>query len=244
MPEPVPLGSDFVSEDEDFEYTDEDGNGLVSEDYADVNGILYRLHRALAITEFQLRNDTFQIFNDLLPDNPNFTQDDATDWYRRLGLYNSGNVAFSDMKLAIAQKQSFAITPLNKQNYLFIEQQLRAAGFDVHIYENRFSDGMGGFISKSPEQVLGTPPNGSEYNDSEYGHVQYGGAYSNKIVNYIEEPQDAVFIVANYRTTFFVAGATITTFANIPASRKQEFRQLLLTLKQAQAVGYLFVHYV
>lgn len=211
--------------------------------------IFYRLPRAINLQFARTYGDAVQILNDILPDNPSFTIDDAHDWYRRLGIYDSGSVPLADMKLAIAQKLSFPVTPLNKQNYLYIQGQLRAAGFDVYVYENRFPNGMGGYETRTPAQVLGASASiQAMYGFIQYGQTQYGRVSPNqitKIANYIEEVKDASFNVgSNYRSTFYIAGATVDAFTTVPASRKIEFRQLTLKLKPAQTMGFLFVNYI
>jgi hypothetical protein len=132
-----------------------------------------------------------------------------------------------------------------RQNYKYIENQLIAAGFAVKVYENKFPNGSGGYITKTPEQLIGTTTNSALHSSNiHHGAVRHGGLYSNKIVNYIEEYKDATFqIGSNYRSTFYIAGNTITTFASIPVARKDEFRQLILQLKPVQEAGFLFVHY-
>lgn len=240
MPEP----SDTTLYTEGSSVIDSEDDDYVMSEGGSVNGILYRLHRSLAVPQSEAYQGITGVLNNIHPDNPDFTIQDAHDWYRRLGLFDSGLVSFEDMKLAIRRKRSFPLTPIDKQHYLFIEGQLRDAGFDVRIYENRFLSG-GSYITKTPEEVLGVFTGASEYDDEEYGDFEYGGDYSNKIVQYLEEDKDAVFDTgSNYKSTFFVAGSTITTFADIDVNRKTEFRQLLIKLKRAETCGLLFVNYV
>lgn len=193
--------------------------------------------------------DGNQILNDILPDNPNFTIEMAREWYRKLRLYDSGSVSFDDMKLAIAQKMSWAMTPLETQNYLFIENQLRAAGFDVRVYPNKFPDGSGGWITKTPADILGVSAGSAYYGEIYYGEAEYGEDWASAgitlCVNYLEEEKDATFSIAGeYKQTFFIAGSAVDVFAEIPEARKIEFRQLLLQLKEQHAVAFLFVNYI
>lgn len=228
------------------EFTTEDGESFVTE--SGEGGILFRVHKALSLSEEQAVNDALNILDVLLPDNDNFTIDDAHAWYRRLGIYDSGSVSLADMKLAIAQKYYGRGVNRYRQNYLYVQAQLRAAGFDVYLYENRFDDGMGGWETKTVAELLSTLYPQARYGMFSYGQRGYGESNVNvatKCVQYIEESKDATFnIGANWRSTFFVAGATITDFATVPLARKQEFRQLLIQLKPLQAVGFLFCNYV
>jgi len=197
----------------------------------------------------KLYTDVRSIANSQLPDNDEFTLLDAQQWYRRLGLFDSGTVPLADMKAAITQKMSFPGTPLNKQNYLFIEQQLRLAGFDVRVYENRFFPGP---TTKTPSEILGIAAGNAVLDTFELDELELDESWLDAgitlVMNYLEEEKDADFSILGgtlgYRSTFYIAGATIDTFADVPESRKIEFRQLILTLKAAQMCAILFVNYV
>lgn len=262
MPEPKLEGRIYVNEDETAYYTDEDSAAVyVSEDTVQKGGIFYRLETALSISKEMAWQDGVGVLNHIMPDNPGFTIDDAHDWYRRLGIYDSGNVPFADMKLAIARKQSFPLVPLDKQHWKYIQDQLQAAGFDVYVVENRFwDDATSSYITKTPEEYMAGLMQSPEYNDDQYGDIEYGGEYS-KIVDYIEDYKDQPFdIGANYRSTFFITGNINATeyndvqygdveytglpYAFVLESRHKEFRQLIIKLKGAQEVGFLFVNYI
>lgn len=100
------------------------------------NGWLTTLNRALAISENKAYNDALDILDAILPDNEGFTEEDATDWERRLGMIVSPGVTFEDRKLAIKRKLAHPGRVKARQNYLYIESQLQAAGFDLYVYEN------------------------------------------------------------------------------------------------------------
>lgn len=195
-------------------------------------------------------SDMKQIMFDILPDNPDFTMDDAIAWYKRLGLYCSAGATLDELKAGIQQKMSWVVTPLRRQNYLYIQEQLRAAGFDVYVYPNRFPDGSGGYITKTPAAVLGTPVMGSHLGSFYLGEAYLAEKLETSgitlVVNYLEEEKDNLFDITaeGYKSTFYIAGAVITDFADVPEVRKIEFRQLILKLKAAQMAGILFVNYV
>lgn len=236
----------FVTEDGLDDFTTEGGESFVTENGE--GGILIRLHKALALSEEQAVADALSIQDALLPDNDNFTLQDARQWYRRLGIYDSGLVLLADMKLAIGQKYYGRGLNRLRQNYLYIETQLRNAGFDVRLYENRFGS-SGSRYAKTVSEVLGYAVGDADLDAFYLDEVELDSTYAaygvTKIVQYIEEDKDAAFAFgANLRSTFFVAGATITTFATVDINRKIEFRQLLISLKPLQAAGYLFITYV
>ena len=85
----------------------------------------------------------------------------------------------------------------------------------------------------------------AEHGEFEHGELEHGGwAYNNLVANYIPENRDANFNVGpSHRATFFICGQTFGTFANVPAARKDEFRQLVLKLKEVNTVAYLLITY-
>ena len=209
-----------------------------------VDGYLDKLTYALSLSENKAYNDAVAIKSSILPDNADFTVDDATDWERRLGLIQS-TASLSDRKLAIKRKMNHPGDISARQHYLYVEGQLQAAGFDVYVYENRFPDGGGGFDTQSPVDVFG----GSGFLNSQHGQFNHGmrnhgGTWGDIVVNNIDLSRDISFSVGNnLRSTFFICGNPIGTVAYVPATRRNEFRQLILKLKPAQSVAYLFIVY-
>lgn len=209
-------------------------------------GDMEGLHKATNISYEQGYNDLLTLFSGLLPDNPNFVESDAVNWERVFGLTPSSTVTLDDRKAAIYQKLAYPGGQPARQNYLFIQGELQQAGFDVYVYENIFSDGMGGYTTKTPFEVSGDSSifTTVRYGQVQYGQSRYGVVYNNKIANSINEADDLHFdIGGDYTGTFFVGGATLGTYANVPLARHDEFRQLLLRLKPTHNVGFLFITY-
>lgn len=336
-----------------------------------------KLISSLSASEARAWLDATAILNSILPDNDSFTIADADDWERRLGLITNEATSLADRKAAIIRKMNHPGTIKARQHYLYIQQQLQDAGFNVYVYENRFGTDYPLISPSSWSQlIIGTPwssrnatqfiANGAsagndfyyEYqpcavkaghsitlsfsasltgvvsqvdvllmnssfiqvsnaltitgsgsivngilttssdasyllvhaqhgggsynytitldtpigtilstdlsspstkppsyfsgiatpfqlNDRQLGQFQLGSGYYPKVVNYIDENSDATFNEGdNFRSTFFIGGSPIGTFANIPESRKDEFRQLILKLKPAQTVAYLFINFI
>jgi len=208
-----------------------------------------QVHKALAISENLAYESTLSVLDSILPDNPGFTLDDAADWERRLGLITNLATPFADRKLAILRKMNHPGTIKARQHYLYVQGQLQDAGFDVYVYENRFLE-LGVWVTKTPEEVAGAAVAGKAVHTFdgsflEHGQVQHGGAFNEKIANSIDRDEDAQFdIGSNYRSTFFIGGPTLGSFATILPSREIEFRQLVLRLKPAQTVAYIFIQYL
>lgn len=247
MPAPLESDDEYISESGD-PYTDESGDDYVSEDPIKDGGILYRLHRALGISEAKLWTDARSTYDSIFPDNDNFTMQDALDWNVRLGIVTN-NTDFATMKAAIIRKMNYPGTVAPRQSAVYLQEQLQAAGFDLYIYENYFPDGMGGYYAKTPAEVLGLPTGQASYGNFDYGQLDYGATYALEgvtiIANHIEAEEDADFVIGdNYFSTFYIAGSSISTFASVPLERQSELRQLILTIKPLQAVGFCFINYV
>ena len=208
-------------------------------------GDMDKLYRALAASEARALTDARSILSSILPDNDGFTADDASDWERRLGLIDGTGVALADRKLAIKRKMNHPGDIPARQNYLYLEGQLQAAGFDVYVHENRFDVYPDSYETHNPITDYGAPASYRQYGQFQYGQVNYGAYYANIVVNFIEEEMDVGFRLGdNLRSTFFVGGQTVGTFANVDTLRKDEFRQLILKIKPVQTVGFLFINYV
>lgn len=203
-------------------------------------GVLDRLHTALNLSEARAHDDARSTMDYIIPDNANFTEQDAQDWYRRYGMIYNPSVSLADKKAAIYQKMGEP-RAVPRGAAFYLQAQLRAAGFDVYVYENR--------AAESPFDVLGITGGFAILGEFELAEVELAEGWSTAgitiVANHIEEVKDDTFSFAsNYRSSFFISGSPITTFADVPADRKAEFRQLILRLKRAQCAAFLFVNYV
>jgi len=207
------------------------------------NSYLEALHYGLLTSEIQAYEDAVSIFDSLLPDNNNFTTDDATDWERRLGLTYNPLATLADRKAAIIRKfRTPGVNPA-KGHYLNLERELRLAGFDVYVYENIFPDYPTGYITQNPAVLNPAILSQAQHGDFQHGDVQSN--YLNNIcVNHIDLTRDVVFnIGTSLKSTFFIGGDPLGSYASVPLVRKNEFRQLILRIKQVQTVGILFINY-
>lgn len=211
-------------------------------------GFLESLHIGLGKSEERLIDDALSILSDILPDNANFTTDDASDWERRLGLITNTLVSLEDRKLAIQRKLNFPGEIRARQSWQFLQSQLQDAGFNVFVFENRFPNYPDGYITKTPFEVSGDPGIFStvRHGQRRHGEIRHGAVnWKNKVVNYIDENLDLSFqIGSDYRSTFFVGGNPVGAYADVHIERKDEFRQLILKIKPVQTVGFLFINYV
>lgn len=201
------------------------------------------LSRSVSLSQSRAYDDAFTILDSTIPDNDNFTAEDATDWERRYGIVTN-NTDLATRKMAIRQKLNYPGSAKARGNYRFVEKQLRDAGFDVYVYENRFPDGFGGYVTNDPITLSGGSSE-NQYGDFEYGESDYGPYFSNIVANFIDEDRDNNFnIGSSLRSTFFIGANPIGTSADVPEERKTEFRQMILRLKPVQTVAFLFINYV
>jgi len=206
-----------------------------------------KLMQALAESETRAYDDAMSLLNSILPDNDEFTVDDAERWEERLGLISDSGVSLADRKLAIIRKMNHPGTIPARQSADYLEQQLQAAGFDVYVYYNNFNG-----VTNTPTDILGPLITGlwdfaddAEFGEVEFGNSETGSVFEDCVANYIDADLDAWFDVGdNLRNTFFIAGPYIDTFANVESVRENEFRQLILKLKPLQTVAFLFINYV
>lgn len=216
-----------------------------------LGGVLDQLHNGLSLSEQQAYDDAVAILDSILPDNDNFLAADATAWERRLGLITNNAVPLADRKLAIIRKINHPGELAARQHYLYIQTQIRLAGFDVYLHENIFdpypygdpvTDSAIDLAALFNDDFVAVHGN---FEHGELAHGQIGEYGLTLVVNNIDETKDSVFDVGNnLRSTFFVGGVEVGQFTNVDEERKDEFRQLILRLKPTQTVGYLFINYV
>lgn len=205
-----------------------------------VGGEYSRFHEALAVSEAKAYDDLRSILDSILPDNDNFTSDDATDWERRLGLISNPAVSLSDRKKAIARKMNYPGVVKARQHYLWLERQLQLAGFDVYVYEN--------IPAQAPIDVGGDLAMLTVVRHGQIRHgqlVPHGATYNNIVANHIDESRDLYFNVGDsFRCSFFIGGPTLGSYADVDNNRRAEFRQLILRIKPVQQIGFLFINYI
>src|ERR1700739_633368 len=89
------------------------------------DGYLAQLHKALGVSEEKAVLDAMSTLYCILPDNPNFTADDALAWEIRLGLVqNPLGILANRMALIKAKLNQPGNNP-SKQNYLYLQEQLQ-----------------------------------------------------------------------------------------------------------------------
>jgi hypothetical protein len=203
-----------------------------------------KLHGSLNDVMETFKDEVKSIYDSLLPDNDNFTAEDATIWEKRLGLTGAGTL--EDRKKAIMRKLNHPGNTRGRLSRLFLEGQLRAAGFDVYVHANWFPDGLGGFAPINPGTGAGSY---TAHGAARHGisvHGTSGFPYESIIANHVNKALEPspVFTPDQLKYSFFIGGQTFPNTATVPAAREKEFRKLILTLKGSHMVGYLLINYV
>lgn len=193
----------------------------------------------LAISKFfnRIVVDSFSILDSILPDNDNFTVEDAALWERRLGVFGNENSSLEERKTAILRKMNFPGVAKARQHFLYLQGELQKAGFIVFIHEN--------VIPVAPSTVVGNEFRAVHATVVQHGQIQHGTSNLNLVVNSIDQAVDDTFVVpANFRGTFFIGGEILGDLVSIAKDREEEFRQLILSIKPVQTIGILLINFI
>jgi hypothetical protein len=209
------------------------------------NSIADRLHQAINVSFIRFVESSNSTLDSSFPDNVNFDGNDCSLWEYRLGLITNVLLPLADRRQAILRKMNRGRNVPARQHPSYIQAQLQLGGFDVYIHENRFFEG-GEWVYKTPEEIALLVITPTQHGDPlQHGAgVQHGGGSSQVIANSIYPNESHSVGTSSLWASFFIGGPTLGDFANIPASREEEFRQLVLTLKPAHLVAFTFINYI
>lgn len=195
--------------------------------------VFEKLLLGLADGESEAFNNAMSLLDVIIPDNDNFTVEDAVRWERVLSISGSSDDSLDNRKAAIYRKMQFPSNAKGRQHKNYLEGQLRAANFDVTIYE--YSDVKDFFSSKV-----------HSLNTIHSFSTTHGGGlnipfFSEIVANYIEKDMETPIdlTLENLRNVFWIAGDTFDEFPNIAPYRIEEFRQIILTVKPLHTVAFL-----
>lgn len=207
-----------------------------------LDSVIEKVHIALNKSEADAANGALDILKTILPDNPFFTEQDATDWERRLAIRTRDGALLSDRKLAIQQKYATPSTIPARQHQQYLQGQLQAAGFSVYVHENRTPDGSGGW-----ETIPIGAITGANFGSISFGSTNFGSGIDTLdiIANYVDVDRDNDFVLPDdVSATFFVGGMVLGSSATVDSTRIEEFRQLILSIKPVNTVAILLITYV
>jgi uncharacterized protein YmfQ (DUF2313 family) len=196
-------------------------------------GYLEKLLSGLAESEARVDNFALSTLQRILPDNADFTADDAAEWERRLGLpVLPSYTNLAARKAIILRKYQFPAGKICRQNWRYIQDQLRLCGFDVYVHEN-----LNGALSV-------TYTNDFQHGfDTEHGvDTEMGSSSIDLIANQIKKGE--TFDLDNSRGVFFICGETYPNPGQVSPDLVETFRQLVLMMKPANSVAVLIINYV
>ena len=174
------------------------------------------MHQAINRSFIRVVEDARLTIEGIFPLSDDFTINDAELWEFRLGLLNTGDLTLTERKEAILRKIAYPKNQKARQSKSFIEAQLQLAGFNVFLYENTRPYRTPGDIIDLDFEVIANYP----------------------VVN------ESYSVGGNLWATFFVGGPTLGEVAEIPQSRRLEFKELLLKLKPAHTVAFTFINFI
>lgn len=210
-----------------------------------LRGIRGQVTAGLLASENRAATDAYGVLFGILPDNDNFTIEDAELWESRLGLASGSALTLEIRKDNIARKIQHPGDVGSRSSDVYLEGQLQAAGFNLFVHENLFPDGSGGLESRSYPTVVGAVGIAVHSPLVEHGTIQHGGTVEDVVINSLDPVTDSLFnIGTNYERTFFIGGSTLPQFATVPANRREELRHLILTVKPTHLAAYLLINYV
>lgn len=197
----------------------------------------YKFQNARAAVYADAFDDALAVLNAILPDNNNFTEEDATKWEQRLGMIvQDSSTPLADRKAAIEQKYNHPGNILARQSADYLQEQLQLAGFDLYVYEN--------LVPVYPDFYDVNGMINWQHGQWQHGQMQHGAVWGDVIANNLDYMLDVPYGFRSTLTgTFFICGATIGSFANVLETRRTELRRLLLQLKPCESVGFLFINY-
>lgn len=202
-------------------------------------GVWENLHKAINTSFLRLITDALLTIDANIPDNENFSLEDAKVWEYRLGLFENPPIPLQERMKAIRRKMAYPSNIIARQHPLFIQHQLQLAGFNVYIHENKFYEN-GELVHKQPDEIIDLGFEPTQHGGGTQHGVQHGSAGFELIANKIGAES---YGVGNLWATFFIGGEQLGEMATVPEVRKREFRELVLKLKPAQTAAWLFIEY-
>lgn len=201
-------------------------------------GVADNLHIALNRSFIRLLNAGNSVLDSTFPDNENFNAEDCLLWEYRLGLRTNESLPIQDRRDAILRKISRGRNVQARQGRAYIESQLRIAGFDVYVHENTLP-------YRTPEDIIAGSTNTAQHGGiTQHGIGSQHGSTSVQLIANSSEPNESFSVGSeNLYATFFIGGFVLGESATISENRQQEFRELVLKLKPAHLIAYIFINF-
>jgi hypothetical protein len=220
--------------------------------YKPKGGTFDLLHDAINLSFLRFVKKYRNLIDASIPDNENFTADDASFLEFKYGLIDGTGNDLELRKSALRRKMGHPNNIKGRQSKNFIENQLRISGFNVRVFENTptfASVGIGSVTSnipiyKTPGEVSGSVVDTTQHGgDTQHGEGTFHGGVTFEVVANKIDPDESYGVGDNLWASFFICGENLGENAIIPESRRREFRELVLKLKPAHLAAYIFVNF-
>ena len=205
--------------------------------YKPKGGTFDLLHDAINLSFLRFINEYTNLINASIPDNENFTKEDASFLEYKYGLTDRTGNDLDFRKSALRRKIGHPNNIKARQGRSFIEDQLRISGFNVRVFENTPP-------YKTPSEVGGTIVDTTQHGeDTQHGEGTFHGGVTFEVIANKIDPDESYGVGDNLWASFFIGGNELGQTAVIPESRRDEFRELVLKLKPAHLAAYIFVNF-
>lgn len=204
-----------------------------------VNSVFFNLHLAINRSFIRIIEDSKFTIDSIFPDNENFSIEDAALWEFRFGLVTNNFLSLEDRKKAILRKMAYPSNIKARQHRSFIESQLQKAGFNVWVHENTPP-------YKTPEDIVSLFVGATQHGPpTQHGAgTQHGSVGFNIVANLSTQNESYTIGAGNIWASFFIGGEILGSPAEVQSARLIEFKELILKLKPAHTVAFLFVNFV
>jgi len=190
--------------------------------------VFSNFHEALSLSDSRLYSTIINTQNALYADNNNISDIDIEHWEEVFGIIGNGTTA--DRINLIKQRMAYPGNVLARQTKGYIESQLQLAGFNVYVhYSGTYN------------------PTSAIHGNFVFGEVVHGQVFDlfSICANNVQEDRDDDFNLGIYtRSLFYIGGENLGDVADVSSVRKNEFRELILTLKPAHTVAALYINYI
>jgi len=220
--------------------------------YKPKGGTFDLLHDAINLSFLRFVKKYRNLIDASIPDNENFTADDASFLEFKYGLIDGTGNDLELRKSSLRRKMGHPNNIKGRQSKNFIEDQLRISGFNVRVFENTptfASVGIGSVTSnipiyKTPGEIGAEAVESTQHGEeTQHGEGSFHGGVTFEVIANKIDANESYGVGSNLWASFFICGENLGENAVIPESRRREFRELVLKLKPAHLAAYIFVNF-
>lgn len=231
--------SDAYTDGVENEFTDGQGN-VFNATFSKFDKESKNIQKARLKSWARVLGDYHDVLWQILPDNDNFTVEDAINWERQYSIDNSDKTLEERKEILLSR-----LTHPNGRKYRqtpeFLQEQLQSNGFDLYVHENREWDGS---------KFVGVNPKASLFGNIIFGEALFGNTgidYNSVVKNYIDKETDGnikLGVTGREAYLFFIGASVKNTFATVQKTRESELREIILKTKPMHSIAVLQINYI